>query len=402
MSNNDNYRSFRNTFRINKINTDSDYYKLLKTYWNDIGFVKDDKILLYKFKNFIEILLLLIEYNKDVKSDFNSEEVKYITYLLDPSRFITFNNSNNRNKEYNYRLFILINKINLFKKILKYIDIFSVNINDYENRESLYEVFNIELLTNIIEKYGKSIYFFKFLTLLFKKGSDYKPIGSIRLIYKCKNKIFTIVKNSNNKLPNECVFIDEKVDLGRVYNGLYAQWTEQFKESIDSNKNKFQYIIDNWNIVEQLLSDPNIINKKLEYYNIISNSYKKVSSIKLLLNLIEILENIDINELKYLIETILETDDDQYLSRAFLLEEFLIVNNISLTGKYLTKSGRKGTFLTLLYTLYEATKKYNEQNKILNKIKKSKKVTKKKSKNNEPNILRFSRNVALNNSFGVL
>jgi len=399
MSNNDNYRLFKNTFRINNINTNTEYYKLLITYWDNIGFVKDDKILLYEFKNFIEILLLLIEYNKDVKGNFNSDEVKYIKYLLDPSTFINFNNSNNRNKEYNYvRLFILIKKPQLFKKILEYIDIFSVNINDYENNESLYDVFNIQLLKNIIENYGNSNYFLNFLRLIFKKGSDYKPIGSIRLIYKCKNRIYTIVKNSNNKLPNQCEFIDEKVDLGRVYNGLYAQWIEQFKESIDSNKDKFQYIINNWNIVEQLLSN--------------YESYKKVSYIKLLLNLKEILENenIDINKLKYLIEKMLETDDDQYLLRAFLLETFLIENKISLTGKYFTKSGRKGTFLTLLYKLYEATKKYNEE---LNRIeqKKSKKVTKKKSKNtmnlskpsgDKKTISDLAENFAFNNSFGIL
>jgi hypothetical protein len=442
------YTLFRKRINNTPINTNNDNYKLLITYWGKKGFVKNNKILLYGFKNLLEILLLLIKKNIDIQRNFENDEISCIEHLLNPRTVI---NSNNNNENGYVRLFILSlfisNKSDFFKKISKYIDLFSINNHINKKIKSLYNVFDVEIIKSIISLYGQDEYFWDFLKLSFTEGSDYNPIGKIRLIYKCNKKIYTIVKNSNNKKPLNCQKIGEKQDLGRVYNGLYAQWNElpnnmnisensvnQENRNINnllqniapkprkgsklvSNKSKFEYIIENWNIVEQILDKPEIIDKKLDYNELqLLGNKSKIGTIELMFQFREVSNNIGSNQLKDLIENIINSND--YLERSFLLYKFLLENKISLfrtnNFKYLTKSGRYGTFLSLLYSLYIAIKKVKNKNELLNiltqkkshksKVRKQKshkskiKKTKMDKSNNKITTQKLAQNLAFNNS----
>jgi hypothetical protein len=282
----------------------------------------------------------------------------------------------------------------IYKSKYKDNDTLSTKYNDtlLKNIKSLYEsnLYNRLIIKSFMDKLktmnisNEFVELNDFIEMLLENNTDYNVDGVLKNIYRCNGKILSFVKNSNNNKnkinDNDCTFLNEKQYPGRVYNALFEQWNKSIEVStkklnnieFEFNKAKFKFILDNWNTAKKLINNSNsLILSELNQYNIESiNKHSLIGSIELMETLKNSISKIDIKILHELIKKIHDTDNNDYLLRGFLLYKFLRENNIPLfnKSKYLTKSGKDGTFLTQIFSLYHALKKVIEQNQMLNNI----------------------------------
>jgi hypothetical protein len=342
----------------NKKNEFSEYKKngiindLLNKYWR-----KASDNMFMSISNLLKIISIfdLKKKDKDLidkllkDSDYNSRAYTLYSKCKNPTKFLknltSFKliNKNNEmsiyfDKNNNSKR---IKELQKFKKIFStafFIRIFKIYESSKKNKDKL----------NCLRS---------FCIDLFQNGSPYNPIGS--------------KKRNNGTLK-----------IGPIYDGLLVQWKTQGNNNNKnqfrnirqrpttnkkwvSNKNKFKYILDNWEKACDII-------KTAE--NEVINPLRKFLS-----------ESGDIDdeliELKELIENIYY-EESYYTQRAYFLHSYLYERNADVYGYitrtnigFITLKGDDGTFLSPIYALYFYIKNRQNIENRKSKKKNSKKVS---------------------------
>ncbi len=378
---------------------------ILDDYWNKHGYSlgdKGEKELLFGFH---DILNYIIKLNQDLfNNNITTNDITCINKLIKSTNPIDRIQIMNDCKS----------KETLINKILEYASLFSINtlyytINtvDINRLKDIQRNFQINILNNIFK--NKEFMQFGFIKVILSDFSDYNPLGFIKIVSSCGSTYQNIIQNISNKNITGCTIIKKINQTGRVFNALYFQWTKHnsnnsiiklFNGIINvkqqskfiPNKDKFEFILDNWNIAVNILNNPNTINNDLNYIDTETLKEYKMGSIELMqlfANNLTIMFNTNLNSALNIIKSYIQqtnnTNDTDYLTRAFYLYQLLSKYNIILSGSegntknnytFCTPSKDKGTFLTQIYQLYNAIKKVVFEKDILAKLNKLKNKTK--------------------------
>jgi len=340
------YKYTTNIFNI-VFNNNSDNNKIYNKCWDESNKCEfKNHILIFDFRSICVIIfkiskILKNNYSNFLLNNFTNNEIQLCRILCDNDSY------DDRKKS----LILMSDKIDINRFTSKLLDVamlFSIETDNYETNNErnkrlreIQENFHIDSilkLEHIITNKNKNNneLFIDFIKTFLKEKSDYNPVGKL-------------YKSNENKL-----------NIGRVYNGLEIQWTSQGNNNNNDeyynvrntpqntssiqqkwipNKQKFEYILKNWSKFISIIKQ-----YKNNNSNYIFNLYDFLN---------ETSNNIDegLNDLKYLIKNLVNSKE--YIIRAFILYKYLYDRNTEIDDDiFITPKGDIGTILSPLYGIY--------------------------------------------------